>query len=54
MSLDEIAAEVGQGLLTQLPSTLLAALIMTGLAAISRKRRRGRSPEEGEDERDSA
>ncbi|MFI6771160.1 hypothetical protein [Streptomyces sp. NPDC050355] len=43
MSLHEIAAEIGRGLLTQLPSALLVALAMTGLAAVSRRRQRNRA-----------
>ncbi|MFF0739122.1 hypothetical protein ACFYVL_01870 [Streptomyces sp. NPDC004111] len=45
MSLEEFAAEVGRGLLTQLPSALLVALTTTGLAAIKRRRRSGRAAE---------
>jgi flagellar biosynthesis component FlhA len=45
MSLYEIAAELGRGLLTQLPSALLVALTTTGLT-IARQRRRNRAREE--------
>ncbi|MFI2292887.1 hypothetical protein [Streptomyces niveus] len=48
MSPHEIAAEVGRGLLTQLPSALLVALTLAGLTAVSRRRRRNRAREEGE------
>jgi len=42
MSLYEIAAEIGRGLLTQLPSALLVALTTAGLTT-ARRRRRTRS-----------
>ncbi|MFF8604194.1 hypothetical protein ACF065_34535 [Streptomyces sp. NPDC015232] len=46
MTLHEIAAEIGRGLLTQLPSALLVALTMTALTAVGRKRRRSRAQAE--------
>jgi hypothetical protein len=49
MSLYEIAAEIGRGLLTQLPSALLVALTMTGLTT-ARRRRRNRAREESSGE----
>lgn len=54
MTLHEMAAEIGRGLLTQLPSALIAALTMAGLTAASRKRRRRRSRtgEEGDSSSD--
>ncbi|MFE3775777.1 hypothetical protein [Streptomyces sp. NPDC059122] len=48
MSLYEIAAEIGHGLLAQLPSELLVALAMAGLAAVRRRRRLGQTQAEVE------
>lgn len=48
MLLHEIAAEIGHGLLTQLPSALLATLTMTAVTAISRRRRRNRGRGQGD------
>ncbi|MBM7058551.1 hypothetical protein [Streptomyces durocortorensis] len=47
MSLPEIVGEMGHGLLTQLPSALLAAMIMTAATAVSRRRRRNQTQEDG-------
>ena len=46
MTLYDIAAEIGRGLLAQLPSALLVALTATALTAFSRKRRRSRAQTE--------
>lgn len=49
MSLYEIAAEIGRGLLTQLPSALLVALTTTGFTTARRRRRnRAREDRDGE------